>query len=120
MTDSPTFTWSPVPDDAPFQLPPSRHPRMSEQVATWVEAALQANALGDTFTWDVAVQPLATPEGPVPGLMIVVQLPSPILGAQLAAMTPVAFADATEDNVGRAVAHMVEQLRQARSQQLRT
>jgi hypothetical protein len=87
-------------------------PRISDELAGWVRLAL---AGPDQISWDIALDLVPTQQGPAPGFLVLLRMPSPVLGQSLTHLLLVDLGGLTEPSVSHHVRAAVEQLRQQRS-----
>lgn len=108
MTDTPTPLADPPPD--------GRHVCVTTQVRAWVADALRSAALGDRVTYDVTFALTQSPAGPVPTVMVFLQIASAIIGQPLGHVFALPLHQATEATIRATVAEVMGALFQQRQQ----
>lgn len=88
--------------------------RISDQVTTWIEEALDVHLLGDTATFEVSVM-IDQQNGPV--LLVVVIMPSPLLGQVLQVVGGISLS-VTAEQIDGFVQEALESMRSERSRQM--
>lgn len=92
--------------------------RISEDFARWAEEALEACAPGEKVKWDVTFQVMQTPNGSAPVMVLLLQIPSPVLGQKMNHLVILGVDDVNEPVVGDSVRSAMEVLRTRRSEAL--
>jgi hypothetical protein len=99
-----------IPDLSQLTHPVAR-PRVGDQLAAWVHTA----CIGVDVSWEVGLNLLPTQQGPVPGFLVLLCMPSPVLGHTLTHVLLVDLGSLTEPVVTRNVREALEQLRKQRA-----
>lgn len=86
--------------------------RLSDQLSAWVA---DASAGPDQITWDIGLTLIPTQQGPQPGYILLIRMPSPVLGEFLAHIVLVDLGGLTQPVIAHQVADAVERLRGQRS-----
>lgn len=85
--------------------------RIGDQLAGWIKTALT----GYDVSWEVGLNLIPTQQGAMPGFVVLLCMPSPVLGQTLSHVLLVDLASLAEPVVARHVRDALEQLRQQRS-----
>lgn len=106
-----------VPDLSQFRPAPTTvsTPRIGEEIERWVEAIVTP-----AISWEIGLSMIPTPQGLQPGFVILLRLPSPVLGQVLLNAVLVDLGSLTEQAVTHHVRNVVEQLHQQRAALLAT
>lgn len=90
--------------------------RLTERIAPWVEAAVEASSAGDPITWEMTLHQI--PSGGF-GIALVLMMPGPILGSVIHSVaiinSPLSY---TEKEAGEMVRNQIGNIRAERSRQL--
>lgn len=86
--------------------------RLSDKLAAWIS---DATAGPDQITWDLGLTLIPTQQGPQPGYILLIRMPSPVLGEFLAHVVLVDLGGLTQPVITHQVRDGVERLRQQRS-----
>lgn len=86
--------------------------RIGDQLAGWIKTALTGP---DQINWEVGLNLIPTQQGAMPGFVVLLCMPSPVLGQTLSHVLLVDLASLAEPVVARHVRDALEQLRQQRS-----
>lgn len=93
-------------------LRPTSSTRIGEELAGWVRDACTGP---DQISWDIALALIPTEQGPQPGYLLILRIPSPVLGQFLGHIVLIDLGSLTEPVVGHNVRQALEQLRRQRS-----
>lgn len=91
---------------------------LSEKVANLVCDYMLGAAGVDRLGWDIALQLMPTPQGPQPAFLVLLQMPSPVLGQNLNHMVFLDVNDLSPLVVGGAMKEGLEVLRTRRAELL--
>lgn len=91
---------------------------LSERVANLVTDTLLSAAGTEWFGWDIALQLMPTPQGPQPAFLVLLQMPSPVLGQNLNHMVFLDVNDLSPVTVGNAIQEGLEVIRTRRAELL--
>lgn len=86
--------------------------RLGDELAAWIAEAI---AGPDQITWDLGLTLIPTQAGPQPGYILLIRMPSPVLGEYLAHVVLVDLGGLTQPVIAHQVRDGVERLRQQRS-----
>lgn len=92
--------------------------RLTRRVAPWLEGAFRSHALGERLTWDITLNFAQGEQGPVPQLLLYVQLPAATLGQFHWLIAQFLVFGLDEVQVDREVAAAVAKLLEMRSAEL--
>jgi hypothetical protein len=92
--------------------------RLTREIAPWFEAAFRQRAMHERVTWDIVFGAAQTPQGLLPQLMVFASLPAATIGQVHAVFFQMPALKVTEEQVDRAVAGLLEQLFQMRTEAL--
>lgn len=109
-----------LPDLRLSSTPPggTSHTRVTNQVAGWVSTSLARQAPLEDVLWDCSLQLVPTPQGPQPVMVVLLQMPAPILGQVMVQLVMVQWTDLSAEHFDTAVTQGVELLRQQRAAML--
>lgn len=85
--------------------------RIGDQLAAWVQTA----CAGADVSWEIGLDLIPTPQGAAPGFLLLLRMPSPVLGHVLTHVLLVDLNSLAEPVVARHVSDALEQLGQQRA-----
>lgn len=97
---------------------PATHTRITDDVTTWVRAALETGAHGERVRWEASFQMIPTDQGMQPAIWLLLSMASPVLGQELMNLAPLGLDALNERAVTNVVAESLEVLRRRRSEAL--
>lgn len=100
-----------IPDLSRLQKPPER---IGDQLADWVAGA----CAGHDVSWEVGLNLIPTQQGAAPGFLLLLRMPSPVLGHILTHVLLIDLGSLAEPVVVRHVGEALEQLGRQRAELL--
>lgn len=101
-----------LPDLSTFR-PAGASVRLSDELTTWIA---DASTGPDQITWDLSLSLIPTQQGAMqPGYILLIRMPSPVLGEFLAHIVLVDLGGLTQPVITHQVRDAVERLRQQRT-----
>lgn len=95
-------------------VPTHARPRIGDQLAGWILTA----CTGHDVSWEIGLDLIPTPQGASPGFVVLLRMPSPVLGHTLTHVLLVDLNSLAEPVVARHVHDALEQLGRQRAELL--
>lgn len=94
------------------------HNRITDTAAMWVRDTLKQCAPTENVDWDIALQLVPTPQGSQLGFVLILRMPSPVLGQVITNMGLIPLDGASVQSIEQCVRGGVESIRAERSKAL--